>query len=197
MGGGPAGKKKTAPHHTGRGQFQTEQFDVPFRSGFKTFAATTARLGVGIGDLETAARQGVGVINGRPAQMVCADRIHHHRDSAAFDGEILIPPLVENHPVLKPGAAALLDVNSQRLPGVLRLLGLEGADVFRGGGGEVEDLLNSGFGLRRHLTATLPAGLHRVNAAQLSERAGRRSATGAGARRDKVRGVCLDGIPVA
>ena len=74
--------------------------------------------GLGIGDFETAAGQGVGIIHHRAAEIIRAESVHPTgTPKMAF--KILGPFFIEDHAVLQARAAALFNVKAQSFAGPL------------------------------------------------------------------------------
>lgn len=107
---------------------------VRVRGGFggEGFAAAAALGGVGIGNFETAARQGVGKIHHHAADIIRTERVNEHGDTKEAGGRVVGARLVENHAVLQAGATAFFHVDAQALGGALGIGGELGFDFVGG-----------------------------------------------------------------
>ena len=106
-------------------------------TGGEGFAAAAALRGVGIGNFETAAGQGLGEIHHGAADVIGAEGIHQDGYAEAGRGEIAVAFLVKSHAVLEAGTAALFDVNAKALAGAFGIGGEFGLNLVGGVFGEI------------------------------------------------------------
>ena len=97
----------------------------------KARPAAAGRSGVGVVYLEGGTDQLVGEIDLAAFHIHLRDRIDQNRDTALFDGEIIIAAVLDQIEfVLKPGAAATFDGHTQHR--VAALIGDNYRDLFGG-----------------------------------------------------------------
>src|SRR5205807_7922723 len=116
-------------------------FAGPLAAGLERMPTAAAGSGVGVLDGEAAPHQVFLVVDLGPFQVTHAHRVHDDLDAARLEDLVAFGDLVEDHPVLEPGAATSLDVDPEATLGQVGLLLLQHRlDLLGRGGGEIDHL---------------------------------------------------------